>query len=421
MSSLLPVGWPAVVATWLAFVLLAAGAPAAFAQQTAQVESVIVYKTRPSGEDLQRLDSAQVRYQVLKQLPIALVRGPAEQVRAAASGPNVRAVRSNAPLEYYLDQSVPAIGANRVWVDLGFTGRQVGVVVVDSGIDTRHDDLPMGSKVVQNVDLRVAPPDAPGTSGLLLVADNVADSDTSGHGTHVASTLAGTGSASEGRYVGVARNANLVGVGGGENLSTFSVLGAFDWVLDNQERLSLRVVNNSWGSVGAFDPDAPINIATRALHDAGITVVFAAGNGGPTQNTLNAFSVAPWVIGVAAAKNDRSLADFSSRGIKGDPLYHPAITAPGVQITAARDPSSFIGAIVSPRSTDSYMAMSGTSLAAPHVAGVVALMLEANDRLDPDEVKALLVRAADLIPGYDEYEVGAGFLNAFEAVRRARR
>ncbi|MGH7256599.1 MAG: S8 family peptidase [Nitrospirales bacterium] len=187
-------------------------------------------------------------------------------------------------------------------------------------------------------------------------------------------------------------------------------------------------MSNSWGTRGRFSSDDPINIATKAAHDAGLVVVFAAGNDGPDLDSLNPYCVAPWVICVAAGHKDgRTLADFSSRGIPGDPLYHPTITAPGVDIAAARATTglvmhTFFAVDVVELGSDAvaYTAASGTSMATPHVAGTAALMLAANPELTPDDVKALLQATVTAMPGYREDEVGAGYLNAFEAVSAAQ-
>src|SRR5256885_4776564 len=96
----------------------------------------------------------------------------------------------------------------------------------------------------------------------------------------------------------VAPGAKLIGLGTGDILFIFWALAGFDYILDHQQAYNIKVVNNSWGTSGPFDPKDPINKATKKVHDKGITVVFAAGNDGPDQNTLNPYSVAPWVIGV---------------------------------------------------------------------------------------------------------------------------
>lgn len=176
----------------------------------------------------------------------------------------------------------------------------------------------------------------------------------------------------------------------------------------------------------------------------GVTVVFSAGNSGPDPNTLNPYSVAPWVIGVAAACSatdteaqrtncsGRMLADFSSRGVPGDPMLHPTVTAPGVWVISARaSTGTVLNAIDVNRDVrlcglrtefaPFYTCASGTSMSSPHVTGVVALMQErAAGRLTPAQVKDLLIRTADPMAGYATFEVGAGMVNALEAVRRSR-
>ena len=129
----------------------------------------------------------------------------------------------------------------------------------------------------------------------------------------------------------------------------------------------------------------------------------------------------------AGNKDGRTLANFSSRGIPGDPLYHPTITAPGVGIAAARATTgivlnTFFAVDLVDLGSDAiwYAAASGTSMATPHVSGTLALMLEANRWLTPDRVKSLLESAASPMAGYGRHEVGAGYLNAYNAVNAAR-
>src|SRR3989454_235963 len=173
----------------------------------------------------------------------------------------------------------------------------------------------------------------------------------------------------------------------------------------------------------------------------------AAGNDGPDQNTLNPYSVAPWVIGVAASCSATDtlaqrvhcqpggmLADFSSRGVPGDPLYHPTVTAPGVHVISARaSTGTVLNTSDAPHDFDLtsscglrqefiayYTCASGTSMATPHVTGVVALMQErAGGQLTPDQVRSILVQTADPMAGYAVFEVGAGLVNALKAVGRA--
>src|SRR5204862_3944963 len=131
------------------------------------------------------------------------------------------------------------------------------------------------------------------------------DTDSSsGHGTHVAGIAAGAGAASSGYYQGGAKDAALVGIGRGDTIFILWALAGFDYLLDHAAEFNVKVVNNSWGTDGgsqAWDPNDPINKATKKVHDRGITVVFAAGNSGPGADTMNPYAEAPWGIGVAAA------------------------------------------------------------------------------------------------------------------------
>jgi len=374
-------------------------------------------------------------------------------------------VYQNRQLDYLLYESTKAIRADAVWTyngRTGYTGKGVGVAILDSGVDGLYNPgLTFPTKTVANVkfigsvkDLVTFDDSAPAKPAGELYLDNVSNSETSsGHGTHVAGIAGGDGSGSSaGIYRGVAPGSNIVGIGSGDVLFIFWILAGFDYLLDNRQRLNIKVVNNSWGSEGTFDPNDPINKATRIVHDAGVTVVFAAGNSGPDQNTMNPYSVAPWVISVAAGckvgvqdptnsashcgdpeGRDPVLGDFSSRGVPGDKVYHPDITAPGVHIVSTR---ASLGAVInavaanhdvricniSTQHLQYFTCIDGTSMASPHVAGVVALLQEAaGNRLTPDQVLGILKKSARRLAGYREFEVGSGFVDAYAAVRKVAR
>ncbi len=297
-----------------------------------------------------------------KHLPVMFALATPAQIASITTKPGIVSVYSNKQLQYYLAESTRAIRATTAW-NTGYTGKGVGIAILDSGVDGLYNPgLAYGTKTVHNVKYAVAmrdlvtfDPTEPAPGGELFVA-NLPNSETSvGHGTHVAGIAAGNGAGSSGGYYkGVAPDANIIGIGAGDILFVFWTLAGMDYILDVREQYNIQVVNNSWGSEGAYDPADPINVATKELYKAGVAVVFAAGNEGPGENTLNPYSAAPWVISVAAGckmgispeptngasqcADGRSniLADFSSRGINGDPLVHPDITAPGVNIVSTR-------------------------------------------------------------------------------------
>lgn len=377
----------------------------------------------PNVLDRTVLGAVSSRVQLLQSLPMALIETTPLGVRQLLGRSGIRSLYLDKQLHYYLHESTALIGAPQVWSNLGFDGSGVTVAIIDSGADGLHPDLANG-KLVQNVKIAGSPVTSP---TFTQVIENLPTSDTSsGHGTHCAGIVAGTGSASGGYYRGVAPGASLVGVGTGDLIFVFFALEGFDYVISHRTQYGIKVVSNSWGASGApFDANDPINVASKAAHDAGITVVFASGNDGPGDNTLNPYSVAPWVIGVAAgAKDGTTLADFSSRGIAGDPVYHPTITAPGVGIVSTRAPNTALPVLgitddinIQPSWIPYYTTMSGTSMATPHVAGVCALMYDANPSLTPDQIKSVLTSTATPMPGYSAYQTGAGYINAYAAVQ----
>jgi serine protease AprX len=397
-----------------------------------------------------------------KHLPVVAALATPAQIASIRGLPGVTSLYANRQLRYMLREAVQSVKADQVHA-LGYTGKGVGVAILDSGVDGQyHPGLAYGTKTVQNVkvaaDMRelVTFDAATPAVGANLWVENVPNSETStGHGTHVAGIAAGSGAGSDaGIYTGVAPGAHVVGIGAGDALFVLWTLAGFDYILDNHEKYNIQVVNNSWGITGAYDAEDPVNRATRKLYDAGIAVVFAAGNEGPAENTLNPFSAAPWVLSVAAGcklyvadpTNSVSLCEdasnagrapvltyFSSRGIPGDPLVHPDITAPGANVVSAR---ASMGLVMN--STDLlgdaqdcqlslqhfsyYTCASGTSMAAPVITGIIALMEEASrGRLTPEQAYRALTRTARPLAGYAEWEQGAGYVDAAAAVKMVRR
>ncbi len=372
-------------------------------------EVVVVFSDMNRSPDVAALATA---YFEMTTLPMAGAILTGSQILDIATWPEVYSITLNQDLVYFLRESVPMIGAEAVWTTYGQTGGNAVVAVVDSGIDASHPDLLFGTQVIQNV--KVLPFQAS--------QENVIVTDTSsGHGTHVAGTIAGNGYMSEGYYRGVAPDAKLIGLGAGEGINILVATQAYDWVLTNHAGYGIRVVSNSWGSTGgSINLRNPIIFATFEAYKLGILSVFAAGNDGG-YDVMNPYSLPPWILSVAAGNKSRGLADFSSRGVDGDYFKHPDITAPGVDIYSTRSKTIGITALdpfpnpVDPAWTASYTVMSGTSMATPHVSGAAALLFSSNPQLSPDQVIDLLLGSADPMPGYLLHEAGYGYLNVFAA------
>lgn len=402
----------------------------------------------PTNNHLNLLESLGISTGItMKSLPIAGILATKGQIEKLAAVPGIKSIYLNKKLTYSNFDANNLTGVDKARTDvdmqkanggLPVSGKGVGVVINDSGVDGTHQDLEYGSHLVQNVmgstNLNALAPDL----FPITYVENVPNTDTnSGHGTHVAGTVGGTGEMSGGKYEGVAPGADLIGYGSGAALFVLDGIGGFDYAITHQSEYNIRVITNSWGSSGEFDPNDPINIASKEAYDRGITVLFAAGNEGPGENTHNPYAKAPWVISVAAGEKDGSLADFSSRGTKdtGGTFEmdgktwtwkdEPSVTAPGVDIISTRvlAPVSSLAitddaALIEPAYLPYYTTMSGTSMATPHVAGIVALMLEAEPVLSPDEIKSILQETATNMPGYETWEVGTGYVNAYAALEK---
>lgn len=371
-------------------------------------------------------------YISMQELPMAGSSLNKLQIMSLAGDDRVKSIYYDAPLRYYNYTSGEITGGHYVHDVEGVTGVGATVAVLDSGVDGTHPDLEFGSKTVENVKILG---DLDLVTGSNYYLEGVINTDTSsGHGTHVAGTVAGTGAASandERRayyHDGIAPGAKIVGLGTGEAISILYALGGFDYAIANRERLSIDTITNSWGSSGgaAFDPNNPINQASYDAYQKGMIVTFAAGNDGPGDNTINPYALAPWVIDVGAGDANKELADFSSRGVEGDEWKHVDIVAPGVSIISTRAAGTALPAlspVVDENHPDYYVyyaGMSGTSMATPFVAGVSALLLEANADLSPDQIEEIIVNTADEMPGYKFHEVGGGYINVRAAVEAAR-
>ncbi|GAA5020313.1 S8 family serine peptidase [Streptomyces siamensis] len=289
-----------------------------------------------------------------------------------------------------LSDTTAQIGAPEAWAG-GNTGQGVDVAVLDTGVDTRHPDL------VGQV-----------SESTSFVPDQDVE-DRNGHGTHVASTIAGTGAASDGKERGVAPGARLhIGkvLDDNGNGQESWVLAGMEWAAREQHA---KVISMSLGA-GPTDGHDPLSQAVDELSaETGALFTIAAGNSG--KYTVSTPSVADAALSVGAVDGSDRLADFSGTGPRqGDAGLKPELTAPGVDVLAARSQYTSEG-------TGSYQTMSGTSMATPHVAGAAALLARAHPDWSGKQLKDGLVSTTKTTPEYTPYEAGSGRLDAAAAVK----
>lgn len=390
----------------------------------------------PSVAQVEGLRSLGLQVQPMSHLPLALLRGSRAAMFDAVARGLCRDVYPNDRLQFYSNASNLAIRANEVHA-AGIDGAGVVVAVIDSGIDASHPDL--ARRVIHNLKM-IESGTAAGDIVVPMEQLPYNNSDTtSGHGTHVAGIVAADNT--DGLVKGVAPGASLVGYGTGEAIFVFGAISAFNHMISKRHEWNIRVVNNSWGSsFRLFDPDEPVNQATRRAYDAGIMVVFAAGNAS-TEMAINPYSVAPWVISTGNGTLNHQRNATSSGGLEFDNsvlttlpagtekhlafsgdrigLYHPTVTAPGTNIVST---GSRTGLAVT-TDPDGTAVASGTSMASPHVAGVVALMLQKQPALSFEDVRSALQVTSSLMPDTSDatrvqpfYTVGYGYVDAKAAV-----
>ncbi|CAG6390552.1 S8 family serine peptidase [Streptomyces cocklensis] len=292
-----------------------------------------------------------------------------------------------------LKESVPLIGAPEAWA-AGYTGKGVKVAVLDTGIDVNHPDF---AGVID------------GTTSFVPGEDVT---DVNGHGTHVASTIVGSGAASGGDYKGVAPGADLyVGkvLGGVEGAGQDSwVMAGMQWAAES----GMDIVSMSLGDSFPTDGTDPLSQTVDALSaQYGTLFVIAAGNAGP--ESISAPGAAASALTVAATDKQDQLASFSSTGpLASSGGMKPDIAAPGVDITAARSQEMTDGG------EGYYRTLSGTSMATPHVAGAAAILAQQHPDWTGAQLKEhLMSTAKGLDDGYSPYEVGTGRVDVAAAVR----
>lgn len=349
---------------------------------------------------------------IMKELP--LISGFSTKVTAKTlqmllDSASVKKVWYDREVKALLDVASKTTKADALW-QKGFTGKGVGVAVLDTGV-YNHPDL--AGRIVKFAD---------------FIKNKETPYDDNGHGTHVAGDIAGNGQSSNGLYQGPAKESSIIAIKvldklGSGSLST--VIQGLQWCIDNKAAFNIRVINLSLGSeaVESYQND-PVCLAVEKAWQAGIVVCVAAGNSGPKANTINSPGIDPLVITVGALddKNteplqDNSVADFSSRGPTIDNITKPDIIAPGVSIVSLRAPNSTLDKTNKTSRLDNwYTSLSGTSMATPICAGLVAQLLESDNSLTPDDIKTRLMATALKLPEINENSQGAGLINGELAI-----
>lgn len=296
----------------------------------------------------------------------------------------------DAKAEATLDRSTKQVHAPEAWA-AGYDGKGTKVAVLDTGADAEHPDLKGRIGAVKNF------------------TESPDNEDRQGHGTHTTSTVGGTGAASDGKKKGVAPGTELLhgkvldDSGSG---ATSWIIAGMQWAVDEKA----DVVSMSLGNPARTDCTDPMSTATEELARSSEDTLFvlAAGNTGPSLNSVSSPGCAPSVLTVGAVDRDDSTASFSGRGpAYGSHTLKPEIAAPGVDISAAA---------AGGRGVYAYQSMSGTSMATPHVAGAAALVKQRHPDWSAQQIKSALVSSADsAIPG-DVTETGGGRLDVKAAV-----
>jgi len=394
---------------------LAAHRPSATVQAIVQFNATVTTAKANS-------DAARVRGRIVGNLPI--IHGlalslTAAEARTLATNPDVHAVSLNStvnteslPFHMIGGQSVPTnqlqttydqtLGVLPLW-KFGVTGTGVGVAVVDTGVDGALPDFASKDHGASRV-----------VASAVANADATTATDSYGHGTDVAGIIAGngdnrgTGDPEYGHYIGVAPNANLISIKVSDETGEASVLDVIyglQFAVEHQSQFNIRVINLSLSSTTpqSYKTD-PLDAAVEAAWMHGIVVVAAAGNQGTASNAVQ-YSPGndPYVITVGGVDENGSanpmgdtIASWSSRGTTQDGLQKPDVYAPGAHIVSVLAPNSVFSTscptcVVG---NGQYIQTSGTSMAAPAIAGLVADLLQIHPNWTPDQVKGDLTSPA---------------------------
>lgn len=373
--------------------------PILSAKLSSQSEEVLPVIVQSSNNDGNRLNSLILNMSGKIKNDLPLINSiscnlSTETIYRLAEDPDIEYISFDSKVFALLDIGTATIGANEPW-NKEIQGEGITVAVIDTGINPHNDFTKPKNRII----------------GFKDFVNNKSDPyDDNGHGTHVSGIIASSGYSSRGKYMGVAPKANLLSIKAlDENGSgnTSNIINAITWVIETKSEYNTKILNLSLGSP-ANNPCSkdPLCKAVSKAVNSGLVVVVAAGNSGPLSNSILSPGINPDVITVGAIDdkrtvehNDDIIASFSSRGPTVDGLQKPDLVAPGVNIMSTSN-----------KTPDSYITLSGTSMAAPFISGSVALLMGKNKSISPKEVKKLLLNSCINLNEAKENQ-GAGLID----------
>ena len=380
-----------------------------------EIEAIVQFHSSPGDLAWDSVESTGV--ELISEMSVlhgGLVIGSSAEIAELSTRNFVSHIEANVPIEHFylpgdqddyesmMHETVSWVNASLAWHraiigtdgvlktenDLSlseYDGKGATAVDLDTGIDGEHPDFDCGEpwsgeKLIWSAKW----------TGLAWVDAPNCNSDTSsGHGTHVGGTIAGNGDASGGRRLGTAKGATIVALGTGDGASIFAAVEGLEWTYQHSRpglnEYNIRVVSNSWGTNGDYNPSNAVTLLTDMLtYENNVAVIFAASNSGGSGDEseddlrTNVYANTPSAISVAALVHEgNAVTSFSSRGWTTQQHTWPDIGAPGRNIWATAPRATAIDASTRTQGDLYYMAISGTSMATPHIGGIATLLLAA--------------------------------------------
>ncbi|PXY27199.1 S8 family serine peptidase [Prauserella muralis] len=430
------------------------GSLLATASGAARVTALVHGSDLAAAENAVR-EAGLTRITAFRKIGVVAATGTADQVRAVRQAAGVTYVENNDPLRVYASSGTQATRSLEAQQTLTgadgtkLTGTGVGVAVIDTGVDPTHPAFSAkdgSSRVVANLKSLCAQ----GTdTGCIVKVPNSVDTDTlslGGHGTHVTGIAAGNDFTLSGgtRVGGTAPGSKITSISTGAALLVLGSDAALNWVLENhrapcgagvsaQACPPIKVINNSYGPSGGggFDPNSATVKLQRALAAEGVVTVWANGNDGGdgSQNLSNppGQDPTPGILSVASYNDqgtgtrDGTVSDYSSRGAANDQQSWPDISAPGENILSACRPylpicSTGLQPVNGPGMLDlgTYNVISGTSMAAPQITGIVAQLYQAKPDATPAEIEDALKSTAYKYTDGAPYQQAGPYTSSFD-------